>query len=147
MKAMNRLWGAAIVVGLAVGACDKKDEPAKSPVPTPPPTPVTPKAASAATKPSVADRTASEAALAPAPRNRSTEQSKEAQDLIGKAIQSIKDNRLADARQALDKVDAIKETLPQTTREQLKTVRENLESSEKLQNPTVSVPPGDAENK
>src|SRR5688572_8877515 len=129
MKAMNTLWGMAIVMGLlAVGACDKKDEPSKSPVPTPPPTPVTPKAASAVTKPSVADRIASDAAKAPAPLDKSAEQSKQGQDLVAKAIQSIKDNRLADARQSLDKAEAIKEALPQTTREQLKTVRENLDS-------------------
>jgi hypothetical protein len=163
---------AALVMGVAAG-CDKKSEPAKPNVPKPPAPDVTPKATSgamstsdgssagASVKPS--PTTAPTAPTAQAPSNatkpgaptidaplvtstESAKHSKEAQDLVGKAMQEIKDKKFDDAKAALDKVDAMGSDVPSGTREQAKTVRKSLESAQKLQS-APELPAGEGPNK
>ena len=71
------------------------------------------------------------------------EQAKQAQDHVLQAIVAIKENRLTEARAELDKVDALGEAVQQTTREQAKTVRGNLDSITKLQKTDLPIPTSD----
>jgi hypothetical protein len=165
---------AALVMG-AAGGCDKKSEPAKPNVPKPPAPDVTPKAnvgamstsdgsggaaaaAAAGMKPSPTTAPTAQASLGTtkpgfptidAPLVTSTESakhSKEAQDLVGKAMQEIKDKKFDEAKAALDKVDAMGNDVPSGTRELAKTTRKSLESAQKLQQ-APELPAGEGPNK
>jgi hypothetical protein len=168
----SAVLAAALVMGGAAG-CDKKSEPAKTNVPKPPAPDVTPKATSGGTSSSASassagagvkssPATAPTAAQAPssaskpsgpivvdAPLVTSTESarhSKEAQDLVGKAMQEIKDKKFDDAKAALDKVDAMGDDVPRETRELAKTVRKSLDSARKLQQ-APEIPADEGPNK
>jgi hypothetical protein len=58
----------------------------------------------------------------------SARRSKEAQDLVSKAMQALKDKKFDEARAALDKVDAMGSDIPKTTRENATTVRKSLDN-------------------
>lgn len=63
----------------------------------------------------------------------SAKRSKEAQTLIEKAMQALKDNRFDDCKAALDKVDAMGKDVAPETRELVTTTREALKKAQKLQ--------------
>ena len=162
---------AAVTLGVGIG-CEKKGEPAKTNVPKPPAPDVTPKAMSGgatgstangglaggptsakpttpapATQPSAAATNAAADDTAPLITSTDTaKKSKEAQDLIAKAMQSLKDNKFDDAKASLDKVDAMGDAVSATTREQSKTVRESLNKAQQLQK-APEVPSSDGPNK
>ncbi len=144
-----------IACGVALGSvvllgCDDR-KPAK-PAASPPTTQnVSAKAGSVATTlpttaPAIPTTQTPEPLVVKPPASKDVEQAKQAQDLLGQAIQAIKDTRLEDAKAALDKVEPMKSSLPETAQEQLKTVRGNLEKVEKLQKPELR-PTTDAVNK
>jgi len=167
----SAVLAAALVMGGAAG-CDKKSEPAKTNVPKPPAPDVTPKAtsggmsssgssasgagagvksspATAPTAQAPSSATKPSAPVVDAPLVTSTEaakHSKEAQDLVGKAMQEIKDKKFDDAKAALDKVDAMGDDVPRETRELAKTVRKSLDSAQKLQQ-APELPAGEGPNK
>ena len=166
MNTTNRTFGLALLMSaaLAIGAaCEKKEDP-KPGAPKPPTPDVTPKAGgsgaaggsaaagSPATRPTTAPvsitRTPDDldTALVPPKDSASAERSKEAQDLVARAIVAIKENRLDEARTSLDKVDAMGDAVQKTTREQAKTVRANLESVARLQKTDLPLP-AEGENK
>ncbi len=62
----------------------------------------------------------------------SGDNTKQAQDLIAKAIESLKNNKPDEARASIEKVEAMKDPLPKTIYEQLKTVRASLDNVEKI---------------
>ena len=164
------LLAAAFVAAGGLAGCDKKSEPAKTNVPKPPAPDVTPKAtagaasngtgsgagakttsagapttqasSSSATKPSGAP-------IVDAPLVTSTEtakHSKEAQDLLGKAMQALKDSKFDECKASLDKVDAMGNDVPKATREQATTVRKSLDAAQKLQK-APELPAGEGPNK
>jgi hypothetical protein len=103
----------------------------------------------APTTPAPSGATQPGAPIVDAPLVTSTESakhSKEAQDLVGKAMQEIKDKKFDDAKSALDKVDAMGDDVPRETRELAKTVRKSLESARKLQQ-APDLPAGEGPNK
>jgi hypothetical protein len=166
---------AALVMGVAATGCEKK-EPAKPNVPKPPAPDVTPKATSggmsttatpsssaagattgtrsspttAPTAPASSSTTKPGApVVVDAPLVTSTEnarRSKEAQDLLDKAIKALKDSRFDDCKAALDKVDAMGSDISEATREGSKTTRKSLEAAQKLQK-APELPAGDGPNK
>ena len=155
-----------LVLGMAimVSACDDKKEPSKSPVPVPPPTPVKPQARAASTQPgTLASAKIAMATTSPTTNPaaaaakidevtaeirppKSAEKSREAQDLIGKAIAAMNANQFDEARKSLDQAESMRDGLPQMTLDSMKKVRGDLDRVEKLQNPAPALP-GDAENK
>src|SRR5436190_18858382 len=145
MNTKRVTWTVLLAAGIIVAVgCGKKDEPAKSPTPKPPTPDVTPKAGPASadgltkmgggltksptTAPSTTRPGATEPDVAVAPTGKAPTPDKRAQDLIDAAIKSIKDKRFDDARQSLDKVDAMKDSVSEEVRKQAKTVRANLDS-------------------
>jgi hypothetical protein len=173
MNGMSRMFGATLLLSavLAVGgACEKTDDPKPADVPRPPAPDVTPKAGggggssgggstvskSPTTGPSAPATTAPisvtktpgdlDASLVPPRDQAAAARSKEAQDLVAGAIVAINENRLDEARTSLDKVDAMGDVVPKTTREQAKTVRANLDNVARLQKTDLPLPT-DGENK
>src|SRR5687767_1645781 len=142
------LAGSLAVGGAGTVGCDDKKEPEKQPAPKPPPTDVTPKATAnaATTKPTTVPTTRpSEVAILPS-REGSAQRTREAQDLLMRAMQSINENKLDDARASLDKVDAMRESIPPAVRESATTVRGALAKAENLQRADLTSP-ADSENK
>ena len=161
--------GALLVVG-----CDRSDNTPKSPPPAAPPSPdVTPKADSGMSEGGVAGATAGQsgaadptpsAPAAAAPTTRPTgdgsaslaadvkaaEQTKQAQDLLDKAMAAMRDKRFDEARASLDKVESMGGDLPKTIREQAATMRkslDNLETAPAAGNAPSPPPVPDEENK
>jgi hypothetical protein len=166
----SAVLAAALVTGGLTG-CDKKSEPAKTNVPKPPAPDVTPKATAgsaasssgaagagvsvksspttAPTAQAASPTTKPSAPAIDAPLVTSTESakhSKEAQDLLSKAMQALKDNKFDDCKTALDKVDAMGTDVPKATREQATTVRKSLDAAQKLQK-APELPASDEPNK
>jgi hypothetical protein len=167
----SAVLAAALVMSGAAG-CDKKSEPAKTNVPKPPAPDVTPKSTSdgmsaapssdsgAGAGVKSSPTTATSAQPSPsttkpadpavdAPLVTSTESakhSKEAQDLLSKAMQSLKDSKFEDCKTALDKVDAMGNNVPKATREQSTTIRKSLDAAQKLQK-SPELPAGEGPNK
>lgn len=166
MKTMNRTFALTLLLlasaSLMLTACGKKDQPKPASTPKPPTPDVTPKAGTTGAKPGVGSGSAALKTPASAPTSRpsiagkqpddldstlitskgkkSADQSKAAQDLVAGAIVAIKENRLDDARTALDKVDAMGDAVQKTTREQAKTARASLESVARLQKTDLPLP-------
>ena len=153
--------GALLVLG-----CDRSDNTPKSPTPAPPSPDVTPKAGGggAGSPGATANQPADDGAPLPdsarasdtaAPTTRPTgdaggaaaaadlkaaEQTKQAQELLEKAIAATKDKRFDEARASLDKIEAMGNDLPTTVREQVVTLRKSLDNLETA--PTgAAVPP------
>jgi hypothetical protein len=165
----------AMMLAAGVG-CEKKTEPAKTNVPKPPAPDVTPKAMSGGVggggAPSVTTTpggthsvattlpVATQPTVAAGPKptfgtdggaplitsTDSAKKSRQAQDLIAKAMQSLKDNKFDACKADLDKVDAMGDAIPKATREQSKTVRESLNKAEQLQK-VPELPTSDGPNK
>jgi hypothetical protein len=165
--------GALLVSGAACDRGGGSGQPANPPAaptaPPKPPTPdVTPKAgpsgvdvssssgsggdangSAVAKAPATVPTQATQPSAAPAAATaamESAKRTKEAQDLVTRAMQAVKDNHLDVAKTSLDKVDAMGDTIPVTIREQATTVRHSLGNAQKLQK-GPDLPDVDKENK
>ena len=161
--------GAAMLVGCDSGSDAPANPPTTPTTPTPPAPDVTPKsdtggtgtgapAPSASTDPAGADAgasttttpdpgTAGAGKSGESPADASDESAgkvKEANEHIAATIQHLKDNKPELARQSLRKAEALQDSLPTTTREEIKTLRVNVDKSSKSE-PLPS--PSDEENK
>jgi hypothetical protein len=155
---MLMLFGGGVV---SIG-CDKKSEPAKTNVPKPPTPDVTPKASmgtsansgsSPAKAPTVAATTTQPATITKAPTTTSSasvgqpvpsaQNSRDADKLIAKAIEAIKENHFDDARQMLNELDGMKDSLQPQQAKMLATVHASLDSIDKQKSapPPAAVDP------
>lgn len=161
--------GATMFVGCDSGSDAPANPPATPAAPAPPAPDVTPKsetsgtgtgapAPSASADPTGADAGASTTTTpdpkevgggksGESPADASDEGAgkvKEANEHIAATIQHLKDNKPDLARQSLRKAEALQDSLPTTTREEIKTLRVNVDKSSKSE-PLPS--PTDEENK
>jgi hypothetical protein len=115
---------------------------------------------SGASSPTVSPGTSEAAAAAPTTRPsgddgasragdaKAAEQTKQAQELLDRAMAAMKDKRFEEARQSLDKVESMGGDVPKTIREQAATMRKSVDNLEKAPAEAVAPPPPpDEENK
>ena len=154
----------------ALAGCDKDDEtpppPNPAPVtPTPPAPDVTPKTGGRAGAPNAGDTPSTEDGADGAPATTTTPDPKaaagadkddpatarerQATEHLAKTAQLLNEKKPELARKELAQAEAMEESLPQTLREQIKTMRANVDSFARSENAPVSPPPPppDEENK